>query len=137
MQGEGLGGLNPPSPQPSPIRDKKQHNIFKTHFQPFKGPKYHHFPGALDAPARECLHITQECTPWSLKWLVLADIEQFCTFRFICIFFLSFRFAVGILLIIVAREVMEKGITPLIIDNTNTQAWEMKPYVSMVSWHAT
>ena len=28
---------------------------------------------------------------------------------------------------------MEKGVSPVIIDNTNTQAWEMKPYVSMVS----
>jgi len=28
-----------------------------------------------------------------------------------------------------AEEAMRKGISPIIIDNTNTQAWEMKPYV--------
>ncbi|XP_048387390.1 NEDD4-binding protein 2 isoform X2 [Stegostoma tigrinum] len=30
-----------------------------------------------------------------------------------------------------AREAMEKGYSPIIIDNTNTQAWEMKPYIAM------
>lgn len=26
------------------------------------------------------------------------------------------------------------GVSPVIIDNTNTQAWEMLPYVEMVSY---
>ncbi|XP_051897923.1 NEDD4-binding protein 2 [Pristis pectinata] len=30
-----------------------------------------------------------------------------------------------------AKEAMEKGLSPVIIDNTNTQSWEMKPYISM------
>lgn len=30
-----------------------------------------------------------------------------------------------------AKEAMWKGCTPVIIDNTNMQAWEMKPYVKM------
>lgn len=30
-----------------------------------------------------------------------------------------------------ARECLEKGISPIIIDNTNIEAWEMKPYVYM------
>ncbi|XP_019385637.1 PREDICTED: NEDD4-binding protein 2-like 2 isoform X2 [Crocodylus porosus] len=30
-----------------------------------------------------------------------------------------------------ARQAMEQGRSPIIIDNTNTQAWEMKPYVEM------
>lgn len=29
-----------------------------------------------------------------------------------------------------AEEAMKKGVSPIIIDNTNTQAWEMKPYVA-------
>lgn len=32
-----------------------------------------------------------------------------------------------------AKEAFEKGQTPIIIDNTNMQCWEMKPYVAMVS----
>lgn len=28
---------------------------------------------------------------------------------------------------------MEKGQSPIIIDNTNMQSWEMRPYVAMVS----
>lgn len=31
-----------------------------------------------------------------------------------------------------AKSALEKHQSPVIIDNTNTQAWEMKPYVSMV-----
>lgn len=27
------------------------------------------------------------------------------------------------------KKAMEKGINPIVVDNTNTQAWEMKPYV--------
>jgi len=27
------------------------------------------------------------------------------------------------------KEAMKKGISPIVADNTNTQAWEMKPYV--------
>ncbi|NXF74991.1 N4BP2 protein, partial [Sclerurus mexicanus] len=30
-----------------------------------------------------------------------------------------------------AREAFERGISPIIIDNTNIQAWEMKPYVTL------
>ncbi|KAG2457351.1 N42L2 protein, partial [Polypterus senegalus] len=30
-----------------------------------------------------------------------------------------------------AKEAMEKGQSPIVIDNTNTQAWEMKPYVQL------
>ncbi|XP_072108934.1 NEDD4-binding protein 2 isoform X1 [Mobula birostris] len=30
-----------------------------------------------------------------------------------------------------AEEAMEKGLSPVIIDNTNTQSWEMKPYIIM------
>ena len=32
-----------------------------------------------------------------------------------------------------AREAIEKGTSPIVIDNTNTQAWEMRAYVSLVS----
>uniref|UniRef100_A0A6I8Q7F6 NEDD4-binding protein 2-like 1 n=1 Tax=Xenopus tropicalis TaxID=8364 RepID=A0A6I8Q7F6_XENTR len=32
-----------------------------------------------------------------------------------------------------ARKAMSKGKTPIIIDNTNIQAWEMKPYAVMES----
>lgn len=31
-----------------------------------------------------------------------------------------------------AKEAMKMGKSPIIIDNTNTQKWEFKPYVSMV-----
>lgn len=31
-----------------------------------------------------------------------------------------------------AAAAMEEKITPVIIDNTNTQAWEMKPYLKLV-----
>lgn len=31
-----------------------------------------------------------------------------------------------------AKEAFEKKVSPIIIDNTNLQAWEMKPYVSLV-----
>ncbi|XP_028655151.1 NEDD4-binding protein 2-like 1 isoform X2 [Erpetoichthys calabaricus] len=30
-----------------------------------------------------------------------------------------------------AKEAMEEGLNPIIIDNTNIHAWEMKPYVRM------
>ncbi|MBN3326108.1 N4BP2 protein, partial [Atractosteus spatula] len=30
-----------------------------------------------------------------------------------------------------AKEMFEKGVSPIIIDNTNMQGWEMKPYVAM------
>lgn len=32
-----------------------------------------------------------------------------------------------------AKDAMQDGRSPVIIDNTNLQAWEMKPYVKMVS----
>ena len=31
-----------------------------------------------------------------------------------------------------AKEAFEKKVSPIIIDNTNLQAWEMKPYVALV-----
>ncbi|KAM4707712.1 LOW QUALITY PROTEIN: NEDD4-binding protein 2 [Discoglossus pictus] len=34
-----------------------------------------------------------------------------------------------------AKEAFEKGISPIIIDNTNLQGWEMKPYVSLAVQH--
>ncbi|XP_059409965.1 NEDD4-binding protein 2 [Carassius carassius] len=34
-----------------------------------------------------------------------------------------------------AKEAFEKGQTPIIIDNTNMQCWEMKPYVAMAQKH--
>lgn len=33
----------------------------------------------------------------------------------------------------VAKEAFERGTNPIIIDNTNMQGWEMKPYVVQVS----
>lgn len=33
---------------------------------------------------------------------------------------------------ITARKAMKNGKSPVIIDNTNIHAWEMKPYVMMV-----
>ena len=32
-----------------------------------------------------------------------------------------------------AKEAFERGANPIIIDNTNMQGWEMKPYVALVS----
>ncbi|XP_060720450.1 NEDD4-binding protein 2 isoform X3 [Tachysurus vachellii] len=34
-----------------------------------------------------------------------------------------------------AKEAFEKGLTPIIIDNTNLQCWEMKPYVALAQKH--
>ncbi|XP_060102265.1 NEDD4-binding protein 2 [Heteronotia binoei] len=34
-----------------------------------------------------------------------------------------------------AKEEFEKRVTPIIIDNTNIQAWEMKPYVALSQQH--
>ncbi|KAL8207492.1 UNVERIFIED_CONTAM: hypothetical protein K2H54_057086, partial [Gekko kuhli] len=34
-----------------------------------------------------------------------------------------------------AKEAFEKRVTPIIIDNTNIQAWEMKPYVALSQQH--
>uniref|UniRef100_A0A8B9HDX5 NEDD4 binding protein 2 n=1 Tax=Astyanax mexicanus TaxID=7994 RepID=A0A8B9HDX5_ASTMX len=34
-----------------------------------------------------------------------------------------------------AKEAFEKGYSPIIIDNTNMQCWEMKPYVSLALKH--
>ncbi|XP_063166345.1 NEDD4-binding protein 2 isoform X2 [Candoia aspera] len=34
-----------------------------------------------------------------------------------------------------AKEAFKKRITPIIIDNTNTQAWEMKPYIALSQQH--
>jgi hypothetical protein len=33
---------------------------------------------------------------------------------------------------VTARKAMRNGISPIIIDNTNLHAWEMKPYAVMV-----
>lgn len=38
------------------------------------------------------------------------------------------------LFFIAAQQAMEQGRSPVIIDNTNTQAWEMKPYVEVVGF---
>lgn len=35
---------------------------------------------------------------------------------------------------VAAKQAMEQGKSPVIIDNTNTQAWEMKPYVEVVGF---
>ncbi|XP_037554182.1 NEDD4-binding protein 2 [Nematolebias whitei] len=35
-----------------------------------------------------------------------------------------------------AKEAFERGINPIIIDNTNLQSWEMKPYVAQALRHA-
>lgn len=40
-------------------------------------------------------------------------------------------------LCVAAKEAMDLGRSPIIIDNTNTQAWEMKPYVKAVNKAAT
>lgn len=32
-----------------------------------------------------------------------------------------------------ASDAFKQNISPIIIDNTNTQVWEMKPYVAMVN----
>lgn len=34
---------------------------------------------------------------------------------------------------IIAKEAFERGKNPIIIDNTNMQGWEMRPYVAQVS----
>ncbi|XP_036372438.1 NEDD4-binding protein 2 [Megalops cyprinoides] len=34
-----------------------------------------------------------------------------------------------------AKEAFEKGVSPIIIDNTHMQGWEMKPYVAMAKEH--
>ena len=44
-----------------------------------------------------------------------------CLFCFVMLFFIA------------AKRAMEGAMNPLIIDNTNTQAWEMRPYVALVS----
>lgn len=41
----------------------------------------------------------------------------------------------NLFLIFSARSALHDGRSPIIIDNTNIQAWEMKPYVKMVSGH--
>ncbi len=32
-----------------------------------------------------------------------------------------------------ASDAVKRNLSPIIIDNTNTQVWEMKPYVAMVN----
>lgn len=46
---------------------------------------------------------------------------------------ISLLIELNLLMSFSAKEAFEKGISPIIIDNTNTQAWEMKPYVALVS----
>lgn len=51
-------------------------------------------------------------------------------------FIYNFYFIVNIETIpqfLTAEDAMRDGRSPIIIDNTNIQAWEMKPYVGMVS----
>ena len=40
---------------------------------------------------------------------------------------------IELLMYLSAREAVEKGVSPIVIDNTNTQAWEMRAYVALVS----
>lgn len=44
-----------------------------------------------------------------------------------------FQCIVTFLQFLTAEDAMRDGRSPIIIDNTNIQAWEMKPYVRMVS----
>ena len=55
----------------------------------------------------------------STALIVCKQLLQDCLF---CFFFFA------------ARKALEDQISPIIIDNTNSQTWEMKPYVSMVSF---
>lgn len=50
----------------------------------------------------------------------------FIYFYLIVLFFFNLFF-------ISAKQAINQGRSPVIIDNTNTQAWEMKPYVEMVN----
>lgn len=51
----------------------------------------------------------------------------FVYFNLICFFlFLNLYF-------ISAKQAIDQGRSPVIIDNTNIQAWEMKPYVEVVN----
>ena len=34
--------------------------------------------------------------------------------------------------VLVAKEACDQGKNPIVVDNTNTQAWEMEYYVSLV-----
>ena len=43
------------------------------------------------------------------------------------------KLIITILSFCTAREAMRRGISPIIIDNTNTRCIEMKPYVAAVS----
>ena len=45
----------------------------------------------------------------------------------------KYRYIINILSLSLARDAMKTGNSPVIIDNTNTNAWEMKPYVLLVS----
>lgn len=54
-----------------------------------------------------------------------------CTNFSSCIVFL-FRLCPLVVYFIV-KEAFEKGANPIIIDNTNMQGWEMRPYVAQVS----
>ena len=40
-----------------------------------------------------------------------------------------------VLFLFLAKQALEAGTNPIIIDNTNSQSWEMKSYVSMVIWN--
>lgn len=42
-----------------------------------------------------------------------------------------------LVILFIAKEAFEKGANPIIIDNTNMQAWEMRPYVAQVSMEYT
>ena len=54
-----------------------------------------------------------------LFYIFLSNSSVF--FCFFNLFFIS------------AKQAINQGRSPVIIDNTNTQAWEMKPYVEMVN----
>uniref|UniRef100_A0A2K5YWV2 NEDD4 binding protein 2 n=1 Tax=Mandrillus leucophaeus TaxID=9568 RepID=A0A2K5YWV2_MANLE len=74
----------------------------------------------------------------------LARYERICVFQimktsdFLKIIILKYcylKMIFNYLLCFSAKEAFEKKISPIIIDNTNLQAWEMKPYVALSQKH--
>lgn len=104
---------------------------------------YHYDPGRL-GEAHELNQIRGICTssdPYSCYCLVSAvGLVVFSAYSDICDELLSSSCirAISTPLLyfnvypLSAKNAMHDGRSPIIIDNTNIQAWEMKPYVSMV-----
>ena len=63
-------------------------------------------------------------------WVVGVILE--CVRAVVSILSLSLSLSLSLPLL-PARDAMKAGRSPVIIDNTNTNAWEMKPYVLLVS----